>query len=65
MTPLPPRGTTLIAPSDEGFVAHDDVTFEAWSDAMESIDQATLDELDRDRDDTWVRPSGRTSRDAS
>ena len=65
MTPLPPRGTTLIAPSDEGFVEHDDVTFEAWSEAMESIDQATLDELDRDRDGTPARASGLPARDAS
>lgn len=50
MTSLPPRGTPLVAPSDEGFVGHDDGTFDVWSEVFEEIDQAALDELDRERD---------------
>lgn len=65
MTPLPPRGTTLLAPSDEGFVQHDDGTFAAWSEAIEEIDQATLDALDREHDRVAGRDDVRRAVDAS
>lgn len=65
MTPLPPRGTTLLAPSDEGFVQHDDGTFAAWSEAFEDIDQATLDALDRERARATHRDGARGAGDAS
>jgi hypothetical protein len=65
MTPLPPRGTTLLAPSDEGFVDHDDGTFDVWSEAFEDIDQATLEALDREHDRVTRGDAARRAGDAS